>query len=65
MIYLTMSLTVIFVLCCRDDPAYLRNQLKEILDEEEKVGSLNPSQRSLKKTLQRAYDAAIKRQVVR
>ncbi|KAI8110898.1 hypothetical protein M9434_004472 [Picochlorum sp. BPE23] len=46
-----------------DDPAYLRNQLKEILDEEEKVGSLNPSQRSLKKTLQRAYDAAIKRQV--
>lgn len=65
LVYSTVSLTVPFEFNCRDDPTYLRNQLKEILDEEEKVGSLNPSQRSLKKTLQRAYDAAIKRQVVR
>ena len=47
-----------------DDPGVLRQQLKEILDEEE-LGPLNATQRSRKKTLQRAYDAAIRRQVVR
>jgi hypothetical protein len=46
-----------------DDPAVLRTQLKEILDEEE-LGPLNVTQRSRKKTLQRAYDAAIRRQMV-
>jgi len=46
-----------------DDPAYLRQQLKEILDEEE-LGPLNPTQRSRKKTLQKAYDAAIRRRMV-
>lgn len=45
-----------------DDPAVLRTQLKEILDEEE-LGPLNVTQRSRKKTLQRAYDAAIRRQM--
>lgn len=46
-----------------DDPVLLRQQLKEILEEEE-IGSLNATQRSRKKTLQKAYDAAIKRQMV-
>lgn len=48
-----------------DDPSLLRKQLKEILEEEEELGSLNATQRSRKKTLQRAYDAAIRRQMVR
>lgn len=46
-----------------DDPAYLRQQLKELLDEEEAGGMLNAAQRSKKKTLQMAYEAAIKKQI--
>ncbi len=46
-----------------DDPAYLRQQLKELLDEEEASGMLNAALRSKKKTLQMAYEAAIKKQI--
>lgn len=46
-----------------DDPAYLKRQLKEVLDEEEASGMLNAAQRSKKKTLQMAYEAAIKKQI--
>ena len=46
-----------------DDPAYLKQQLKEVLDEEEASGMLNAAQRSKKKTLQMAYESAIKKQI--
>ena len=46
-----------------NDPAYLRQQLKELLDEEEAAGVLSAAQRSRKKTLQAAYEASIKKQV--
>jgi hypothetical protein len=46
-----------------DDPAYLRQQLRELLDEEEASGMLNAAQRSKKKTLQAAYEAALKKQM--
>ena len=46
-----------------NDPSYLRQQLKELLDEEEAAGVLSAAQRSRKKTLQAAYEASIKKQV--
>lgn len=44
------------------DPSYLRQQLKEILDEEQ-AGPLNAAQRSRKKTLQTAYSLAVKKKM--
>ena len=46
-----------------NDPAYLRAQLKELLDEEEHSGVLSSAQRLKKKTLQTAYEAALKKQI--
>eukprot|EP00890_Picochlorum_soloecismus_P004278 jgi/Picsp_1/4851/NSC_02216-R1_proline-rich family protein len=44
------------------DPSYLRQQLKEILDEEQ-AGPLHAAQRSRKKTLQTAYSLAVKKKM--
>ncbi|KAL4854138.1 hypothetical protein ACK3TF_005128 [Chlorella vulgaris] len=46
----------------RDDPETLREQLKEVIDQEQ-AGKMNPSLRLKKKALQQAYDLAIKRKM--
>lgn len=48
----------------RSDPETLRQQLKDVLQAEE-AGPLNANMRLRKKTLQQAYDQAIKQQLVR
>jgi hypothetical protein len=53
-------------LSCRSDPAALRQQLKEIIDQEQELeGGLNPTLRLKKKALQQAYNIAIQKQMVR
>ncbi|GAB4822894.1 hypothetical protein N2152v2_009940 [Parachlorella kessleri] len=46
----------------RDDPEVLKEQLKEIIEQEQQ-GKMNPTLRLRKKALQSAYDQAIKRKM--
>jgi hypothetical protein len=53
-------------IACRSDPAALRQQLKEIIDQEQELeGGLNPTLKLKKKALQQAYNQAIQKQMVR
>jgi hypothetical protein len=53
-------------IACRSDPAALRQQLKEIIDQEQELeGGLNPTLKMKKKALQQAYNQAIQKQMVR